>query len=136
MTRTGLINQALKTFIPTKIIYPCKRNKPWFNNELKTLIRKRTRYYKRWRKTNDMNCKRLYSKLRNLIQRKIKLAKHSYNMSYINKLNTTNTSHADYWSSLNQFWKPNKQCNYPITLNGKPVHDEYVKCNLFNEYFA
>jgi len=32
--------------------------------------------------------------------------------------------------------KTNKQCNYPITLNGKPVHDEYVKCHLFNEYFA
>ena len=44
---TDVINQTLKTFIPTKIIYPCKRNKPWFNNELKTLIRKRTRYYKR-----------------------------------------------------------------------------------------
>jgi len=24
----------------------------------------------------------------------------------------------------------------PITQNGKPMHDEYVKCNLFNEYFA
>jgi len=77
-----------------------------------------------------MNCKRLYNKLRNLIQRKIKLAKQSYDRSSINKLNTTNASHAD------QFWKPNKQCDYPITLNGKPVHDEYVKCNLFNEYFA
>jgi len=83
-----------------------------------------------------MNCKRLYDKLRNLIQCKIKLAKQSYNVSYINELNTTNTSHADYWSFLYQFWKPNKQCNYPITLNEKPVHDEYVKCNLFNEYFA
>ena len=57
-------------------------------------------------------------------------------MSYINKLKTTNTSHADYWSLLNQFWEPNKHCNYLITLNGNPVHDEYVKCNLFNEYFA
>jgi len=57
-------------------------------------------------------------------------------VSYINKLNTTNTSHADYWSLLNQFWKPNKQCNYPQTLNGKSVHDECVKCNLFDEYFA
>jgi len=44
---TDVINQTLKTFIPTKIIYPCKRNIPWFNNKLKTLIRKRTRYYKR-----------------------------------------------------------------------------------------
>ena len=103
---TDVINQTLKTFIPKKIIYPSKRNKPWFNDEIKTLIRKRTRYYKRWRKTNNMNCKRLYNKLRNLIQRKIKLAKQSHNMSYINKLNTTNKSHADYWSLLNQFWKP------------------------------
>ena len=39
---TDVINQTLKTFIPTKIIYPCKRNKPWFNHELKTIIRKRT----------------------------------------------------------------------------------------------
>jgi len=72
---TDVINQSPKTFIPTKIIYASKRNKPWFNHELKTLIRKRIRYYKRWRKTNNMNYKRLYNKLRNLIQRKIKLAK-------------------------------------------------------------
>jgi len=39
---TDVINQTLKTFIPTKIIYPSKRNKRWFNHELKTLIRKRT----------------------------------------------------------------------------------------------
>jgi len=57
-------------------------------------------------------------------------------MSYINKLNTTYTSHADYWSLLNHYWKPYKRCNYPITLNGKPVQDECVKCNLFNQYFA
>jgi len=100
---SDVINQTLKTFIPTKIIYHSKRNKPWFNHELKTLIRKRTRYYKRWRKTNNINYKRLYNKLRNLIQRKFKLAKQSYNMSYTSELNTTNTSHADYWSLLNQF---------------------------------
>ena len=46
---TDVINQTLKTFIPTKIIYPSKRNKPWFNHELKTSIRKRTRCYKCWR---------------------------------------------------------------------------------------
>jgi len=78
-----------------------------------TLIRKRTRYYERWLKTNNMNCKRLYNKLRNLIQRKIKLAKQSYNMSYINKLNTTNTSHADYWSLLNTGLETKKTMQLP-----------------------
>jgi len=33
---TDVINQTLKTFIPMKTIYPSKRNKPWFNHELKT----------------------------------------------------------------------------------------------------
>ena len=51
---------------------------------IENLIRKRTRYYKRWRKTNNFNCKCLYNKLRNLIQRKIKFAIQSYNMSYTN----------------------------------------------------
>jgi len=83
------------------------------NQSLKTFIRKRTRYYERWLKTNNMNCKRLYNKLRNLIQRKIKLAKQSYNMSYINKLNTTNTSHADYWSLLNTGLETKKTMQLP-----------------------
>jgi len=39
---TNVINQTLKAFIPTKIVYPSNKSKPWFIRELRLLIRKRS----------------------------------------------------------------------------------------------
>ena len=39
---SDVINQTLKILIATKMIHPSKRSKPWFNNKLKILIRKRS----------------------------------------------------------------------------------------------
>jgi len=47
---TNFINHTLQAFIPTKIVYPSNKGKPWFTRELRLLIQKRSRYYKRWLK--------------------------------------------------------------------------------------
>jgi len=100
--RTDVVNQTLKISIPTKMI-PSKSSKPWLNHELKS-------------KTKNINHKLLCNKFINLIQRKIKLAKQSYNMSFISKVKPLITSQADYWSLLNKHWKPSKQYNYPLPI--------------------
>jgi len=83
---TNVINQTLQASIPTKIVYPSNKSKPWFSREFRLLIRKRSRYYKRWLKTKSINHKLLYNKTRNLVQRKIKLAKQKYNERFMSKL--------------------------------------------------
>jgi len=123
---TNVINQTLKAFIPTKTVYP-------FTRELRLLIRKRSRYYKRWLKTKN---RLLNNKTRNLVQRKIKLAKQKYNERFMSKLNVVKTSDLNYWKLLNQKWKPSKKRSYPSNVNGRPIHDNRIKCNLFNEYFT
>ena len=112
---TNVINQTLKAFIPTKIVYPSNKSKPWFTRELRLLIRKRSRHYKPWLKTKNINHKRLCNKTRNLVQRKIKLAKQKYNEQFMNKVNVVKTSDLKYWKHLNQKWKPSRKHSYPFT---------------------
>jgi len=92
----NVIKQTLKAFIPTKIVYPSNKSKPCFTRELRLLIPKRYRYYKRWLKAKNTNHKLLYNKTRNLVQRKIKLAKQKYNESFMSKLNVVNPSDLNY----------------------------------------
>jgi len=97
---TNVINQTLQAFIPTKIVCPSNKSKPWFTRELRLLIRKRSRYYKRWLKTKNINHKGLYNKTSNLVQRKIKLAEQKYNERFMTKLNVVKTSDLNYWKLI------------------------------------
>jgi len=54
----------------------------------------------------------------------------------MSKLNVVNTSHLNYWKLLSHKWKPSRKHSYPLNVNGRPIHDNRIKCNLFNEYFT
>ena len=53
----------------------------------------------------------------------------------MSKLNVK-TSDLNYWKLLNHKWKPIRKHSYPVNVNGRPIHDNRIKCNLFNEYFT
>jgi len=73
---TDVINQCAELHIATKTVrYISKHDKSWMTIDLKHLIRQRSKVFSRWRKTDDARFKIEYSKLRNLIQRKIRVAK-------------------------------------------------------------
>jgi len=48
---------------------------PWYNFELRALIRKRQKLYAKWKKSAKLKDKLAYNKIRNLLQRKIVEAK-------------------------------------------------------------
>jgi len=50
----------------------------------------------------------------------------------MSKLNAVNTPDLNYWKLLNQKWKPSRKYSYPLNVNGRPMHDDRTKCNLFN----
>jgi len=54
----------------------------------------------------------------------------------MSKLNVAKSSDLNYWKLLNQKWKPIRKHSYPLNMNGRPIHDNRIKCNLFNEYFT
>jgi len=105
-------------------------------NDLKLLIRQRSKVFSRWRKTDDVRCKIKYNKLRNLIQRKIRVAKSHNKDSILQKLNSISPENPFYWKLINRFWNSDKSCNFPLISNGKTIYDPYEKCNLFNTHFS
>ena len=54
----------------------------------------------------------------------------------MSKLNVVKTSDLSYWKLLNHKWNPSRKNSYPLNVNGRPIHDNRIKCNLFNEYFT
>jgi len=54
----------------------------------------------------------------------------------MSKLNVVKTSDLIYWKLLNHKWKPSRKHSYPLNVNGRPIHDNRIKCDLFNEYFT
>jgi len=75
---TDVINQCAELHISTKTVrHFRKHDKPWMTNDLKRLIRQRSKVFSRWRKTDDVRCKIKYNKLRNLMQGVSQLLKQS-----------------------------------------------------------
>ena len=54
----------------------------------------------------------------------------------MSKLNVVNSSDLNYWKFSNQKWKPSRKHSYPLNVNGRPIHDNRIKCHLFNECFT
>ena len=134
---TDVINQCAELHIPTKTVrHFRKHDKPWMTNDLKRLIRQRSKVFSRWRKTDDVRCKIKYNKLRNLIQRKIRVAKSHNRDSILQKLNSISPGNPFYWKLINRYWNSVKSCNFPLIANGKTIYDPYEKCNLFNTHFS
>jgi len=72
---TDVINQCAELHIPTKTVRHFRsHDTPWMTNDIKRLIRQRSKVFSRWRKTDDVRCKIKYHKRRNIIQRKIRVA--------------------------------------------------------------
>jgi len=88
-TISDVINQCAELHIPRKTVRHFRKyDKPWTTNDLKRLIRQRSKVFSRWRKTDDVRFKIKYNKLRNLIQRKIRVAKSHNRDAILQKLNS------------------------------------------------
>jgi len=72
---TDVINQNAKAFIPTKPAHQKRKTNPWMTRNILLLLRKRHRLYKRWRRSQNPVHKQLENNIRNLVQRKIQVAK-------------------------------------------------------------
>ena len=84
---------------------------PWINNNIRKLMRKRNRLYKK-NKTKTLFDN--FKQLRNEITSNLRKAKQEYVKSLANKLKTPNWSSQDYWKTLKPFIKGLYSCIFNI----------------------
>ena len=74
---TSKLNELVDKFIPTK--KASNRNKlPWVNQQLKNLIRRRDRAFRKYKKTQNPSDRKSFLDLKHLVKKKIKEAYHHY----------------------------------------------------------
>jgi len=104
LTNITDINQSACTCIPFRIIESNKSTsldaKPWINQNLKEMIRKRRRLFAKWRQTQCRHHRLAYNRLRNKIQRYIKDRYNQYNQFVLSKLDSSSTSPPDFWKTV------------------------------------
>lgn len=122
---------TIKSHIPRCKIRS-QRNTPWLNKELKKLISKKNRYYKKSKRTG---CQRLwmkYKQIRNNLVSELRKAK----KDYLDNALSDNLNPQRGWAAIRQFTKAFD--SYPSVLNHNSISAEnnIDKSNLFNNYFG
>lgn len=119
-------------YIPFKILSGKQRsNKPWFTREIKTLINKRKRMFKKHRAHPEPDLFVSLEQVSDLIKRKIKSAKSTFFLSLGSKIK----------DNPKEFWKlvkSNRKDDTGIpslTCNNNSILDDVDKAKSFNEYF-
>ena len=123
--------------IPTKNFTIRPRDIPWINNNIRKLMRKRNRLYKKYKKNKTKTLFDNFKQLRNEATSNLRKAKQEYVKSLANKLKTPNLSTQDYWKTLKSFIKPSQTSSIPPLYHENVyVADTNEKANLLNNFFA
>ena len=136
LTQT-LINLS-EQYIPNKNVTIRPQDLPWINNNIRKLMRKRNRFYRKYKKSKTVQNYSNFKKIRNEVTSLLRKSKQDYTESLANKLKTSNLSSKDYWNTLKSFIKPAQSSSEipPLHQNGCYVSDSTEKANLLNEYFV
>ena len=129
-----LLNKA-EDCILTKNVTKRPRDLPWINNNIRKLMRKRNRLYKKYK--NNKKGIASFKQLRNEVTSNLRKAKQEYVKSLANKLKTPNMSSQEYWKTLKSFIKPSKTSSIPPLYHENVyVADNNEKANLLNNFFT
>ena len=136
LTQT-LINLS-EQYIPNKNVTIRPQDLPWINNNIRKLMRKRNRFYRKYKKSKTVQNYSKLKKIRNDVTSLLREYKQDYTESLANKLKSSNLSSRDYWNTLKSFIKPTQSSPEipPLHQNGCYVSDSTDKVNLLNEYFV
>ena len=129
---------TMNSFIPNKIVTINGRDAPWVTPEVKTVLRKNKRVYKRWvfrgRKQSE---KALVNQTQCATNKIITNAKSRYLTNLGNKICDPNTGPKCFWTAFNKLLNKKKITNIPPLIeNEKHVSCFKEKAGIFNKYFA
>ena len=126
--------------MPVKTIKICERDPPWVNGEIKNLLDKKNKTYKRAKHSNLPNDWNEYRKTRNEYTAAIRKRKADYDAELDFKIsNTSNFNDKDWWKTVSSFMKKNGSKSSTIPPlerdNGETIYNAQEKAELFNSFF-
>ena len=102
-TFTETLLNIMSNFIPNEIKRVVPRNPPWINKQLKTLLNRKNRLFKNYKKHGyKVEDKNRLDTFREECQVAVEKVKTDYLKNLGNKLNDTNTSQKSYWKIINK----------------------------------
>ena len=112
------------------------KNKPWMCNEVRYLLRKRNRYFRKYKCTLSEQDKFYFY----LAHRKVNWAKRNakkFKQKMVNSFSKPNLSTRESWKLSKHILGEKADCNIPPLMhNNILVSEDETKANLFNDYFA
>ena len=135
---TNVLLNIMSNFVPNEIKTIRPREPEWLNRNVKNLLRKQHKIYKRYTKNNYKNeDKLILDHLRNECSLAIKSAKERYLIDLGAKLSDPTTGQKIYWKILNKFLNKCKIPRIPpLLVQERLITNFKEKALIFNNYFS
>jgi hypothetical protein len=135
------IQAGISKFIPTKLSGKKDRH-PWVSNATKSLIKKRDKYYKIWKKSKDSKTRSHYKAIKYQVQRELRKDHWNYVESIVTS-DSTDTSYGNTHSSPGKnFWtyikslKQDSNGVAPLKDRGQLISDAKGKAEILNKQYT
>ena len=128
----------MSNFIPHTNKKCIPRDPPWITQSLKSLLKKKNRLYKNYRRGGyKPEVKVRLEAFRTECQEAVEAAKRNYLLNLGNKLDNRHTSPKAYWKIIHRVMNTCRAPRIPPVLyNGVFVFDCLEKAKLFNDFFS
>ena len=137
-TFTDIFLNIMSTFIPNEIKKCSPRDPPWITSHLKTLLNKKNRLYKNYKRHGyKAEDKVRLDAFRIECQQTVEMAKIFYLANLGDKLNSANTYQKSYWKIINRVMnKCRAQKIPPLLANNLLILNCKEKAKHFNDFFS
>ena len=135
---TEIVLNIMSNFVPNEVKKMIPRDPPWLTKPLKTMLKKKNRLFKSYKKHGykDEDKLRLQT-FRNECQLAVETAKLSYLSNLGNKLNDPGTPQKCYWKIIHRVMNKSRAPRIPpLLLNNSLILNLSEKAKTFNAYFA
>ena len=128
----------MSNFVPNEVKTIRPREPEWFNRNVKNLLRKQNKIYKKFKKNGYKNeDKLILERVKNECFDAITKAKEKYYKDLGNKLADPTTGQKIYWKIMNKFLNKCKVPRIPpLFEQGSYILDLKEKATVFNNYFT
>lgn len=132
--------EIAKLCMPVKQVTVSSKDALWLNNNIRTMLKRRNKLYKKAKRTNNVNHWLQFRQYRNYVIEQIRLRK----QNYIDEMNE-NICNSDmfgtkqWWKLVNSFMAQkgmHTDTIPPIMLDGKLYESNQDKANIFNDFFV
>ena len=133
---TNHILNITKQSVPNKTVRIKPQDLPWITSEIKTLIRKRKRAYKKAKRTNSELHWHKFRRLRNNVIQTIRKYKDDHFLKLAETLKSSNKNSKSWWSTMKSVLNKNvKKSIPPLQHNDSLLSNDIDKANLLNNFF-